>query len=433
VPAGSQQERIAEEMAGVPEDAGEKAAIPVAASSHSDVIYFLTSRFLWVCATQVINVAVGWLVYDVTRSAWALGLVGLAAFAPKLVLALASGVVADRYDRRMIMAGCLVAMGITSLGLVFATLSSPVAVGAIYALFIVSGIARSFVGPASQAMIANLVPRQELSRVFGLITSASQLAAISGPAIGGFLFVLDAWVPFACASAALVVAGVLNLFIHAHSHARSKTPVGLTDAFAGLAFIWHRPVILGAISLDLFTVLLGGVTALLPIIASELLNVGPLGLGVLRSTPAVGAMMLGLWLSYRPIDRRAGPLLFAATTIFGLATIGLGLSSDFYISLALLWLIGAADVFSVVIRQTLVQSDTPDAMRGRVAAVNSLFVGASNELGEFESGATAALFGLVPAILVGGVGTIFVSVLWAVMFPQLRRRDRLVEPRAAQR
>ena len=209
---------------------------------------------------------------------------------------------------------------------------------------------------------------------------------------------------------------------------RSKEPIKLSDAFAGLVFVWQRPIILGAISLDLFSVLLGGATALMPIIASDVLHVGPLGLGVLQSAPAVGAMTVGLTLAYAPIQRRAGRKLFIATAIFGLATIGLGLSTHLYLTLAFLWLIGASDVVSVVIRQTLVQGDTPDRMRGRVAAVNSLFIGASNELGEFESGSTAALFGLVPAIVVGGAGTLLIAALWARMFPQLRQRDQLVEP-----
>ena len=267
-------------------------------------------------------------------------------------------------------------------------------------------------------MAANLVPREQFSQVVGLSSSIGQFAIISGPVLGGLLYVVGPWVPFACASVFYLLASGSYLMIRRHSQGSSKEPVRLADAFAGLVFIWQRPVILGAISLDLFCVLLGGATALLPIIASDILHVGPFGLGVLRAMPGVGAMMLGLVLSYRPIRRRAGPKLFAATAIFGLATIGLGLSTSVYLSMALLWLIGASDVFSVVIRQTLVQSDTPDAMRGRVAAVNSLFIGASNELGEFESGVTAALFGLVPAILLGGAGTIMVSAAWAVMFPK---------------
>jgi MFS family permease len=392
-----------------------------------NVLLYLISRFLLICASQVINLAVGWLVYDVTRSAMALGLVGLAAFTPKLLLSLVSGVVADRFERRLVCAGSFVTMALVSVGLLLTTTSRPVDISAIYALFILYGCARGFGNPAAQAMIANLVPRASLSQVVGISSSTSQMATIIGPALGGVLYIAGGWAPFAFACAAFLPAAILMLCIEARPQDSVKTPFTFSDAFAGLTFIWQKPVILGAISLDLFTVLLGGATALLPIIASEILHIGPLGLGILRSAPALGAMMLGLFIAYRPIERRAGPKLFVVTTIFGLATIGLGLSTDVYLSLAMLWLLGASDVFSVVIRQTLVQSDTPDAMRGRVAAVNSLFIGASNELGEFESGVTAALFGLVPAIVIGGAGTLLVSLSWAIMFPQLRKRDRLVD------
>lgn len=410
------------------DEASEKLPARTSLLSNPDVVFFLLSRVLWVSAVQVVNVAVGWLIYDVTRSAWALGLVGLAAFLPKLLLSLVSGLAADRYDRRKVMAICLTMNALTSLGLLYVAQSPPVALGAIYLLFVVFGVARGFVGPSAQAMVANLVTREQFSRVVGMSSSAGQIATIVGPALGGFLYVLGAWAPFTCAALFFAVAAAMNLLIRPRGDAVAKAPVKLSYAFAGLVFIWQRPVILGAISLDLFSVLLGGATALLPIIASELLESGPMTLGILRSMPAVGAIMLGVTLSYVPIQRRVGPKLFTATTIFGLATIGLGLSTNVYLTMALLWVIGASDVFSVVIRQTLVQSDTPDHMRGRVAAVNSLFIGASNELGEFESGATAALFGLVPAIVLGGAGTVAVAAGWAYMFPQLRRRDVLVEP-----
>ncbi|MEI2301799.1 MFS transporter [Ensifer sp. MJa1] len=392
-----------------------------------NVLLYLSGRFLLICGSQVVNVAVGWLVYEVTHSALALGLVGLAAFTPKLVLSFVSGLVADRFDRRLVCSASFVIMATVSIGLLMTATSGPVEIGSIYALFVLYGCARGFGNPAAQAMIANLVPREALGRVVGVSSSTSQMATIIGPALGGVLYVAGAWLPFAFACGAFLLAALLFLFIRSRDGAPNKAPVRFRDAFAGLSFIWQKPVILGAISLDLFTVLLGGATALLPIIASDILHLGPLGLGALRSAPAAGAMMLGLFLTYRPIERRAGAKLFTVTTIFGLATVVLGLSTNVYLSLAMLWLLGASDVFSVVIRQTLVQSDTPDAMRGRVAAVNSLFIGASNELGEFESGVTAALFGLVPAIIVGGAGTLLVSALWAIKFPELRKRDRLVE------
>lgn len=416
-------------MAAFPED--ESSSLPLEASpfSNPDVIFFLVGRFVWYAANQINNVAVGWIVYDVTRSAWALGLVGLAAFAPKLVVSFMAGLVADRYDRRKITAVCLAVSGACSLGLLTSVLVPPIEIGLIYILFTINGIARGFAGPANQAMAANIVSREQFSRVVGMSSSTGQFATILGPALGGLLFIGGPWVPFAVSSVFFFTASVLNLMVRRRGEGAARAPVTLSDAFAGLVFIWQRPVILGAISLDLFCVLLGGATALLPIIAADILHVGPFGLGILRSMPAAGAMMLGLALAYRPMERHVGHKLFMATTVFGLATVGLGLSTSMYLSMTFLWLIGASDVFSVVIRQTLVQGDTPDEMRGRVAAVNTLFIGASNELGEFESGATAALFGLVPAIVLGGTGTIAVSLLWAVLFPQLRRRDRLIEPR----
>lgn len=416
-------------MAARPEDASDEVPAQVSPFANPDVIFFLVGRFMWHAAMQINNVAVGWLVYDVTRSAWALGLVGLAAFAPKLVVTFLAGLVADSYDRRKITAIALAVGGTCSLGLLLTSVSSSIEVGFIYLLFTINGIARGFAGPANQAMAANIVPREQFSRVIGMSASTTQFATILGPALGGLLFVGGPWVPFAVSAVFFFTSSVLNLMIRPRPEGAPRAAATLSDAFAGLVFIWQRPVILGAISLDLFCVFLGGATALLPIVASDILHVGPFGLGILRSMPAVGAMTLGLFLSYRPIERRVGHKLFMATTVFGLATIGLGLSTEMYLSMACLWLIGASDVFSVVIRQTLVQGDTPDEMRGRVAAVNTLFIGASNELGEFESGATAALFGLVPAILVGGGGTVAVSLLWAMMFPQLRRRNRLVEPR----
>ncbi|SDK25788.1 MFS transporter [Aliiruegeria lutimaris] len=393
-----------------------------------DVLLYLVARFLWVLSNQMSTVAVGWLVYDVTNSAMALGLVGLAAFAPKLFLVFVSGIVADRFQRNLILAGCLAINGAVSVGLLFTVISPPVQMSIVYTLLIILGVAKSFAVPAAQALVASLVPRQHFSRVVGLASSVTKFAAITGPALGGLLYLGGSWVPFACTATGFLVAAVMNFMIRRQPLERSKEPVRLSDAFAGLVFVWQQKPILGAISLDLFSVLFGGATALMPIIARDVLHVGPLGLGVLQSAPAVGAMVVGLTLAYVPIQRHAGRKLFIATAIFGLATIGLGLSSYVYLTLLFLLLIGASDVVSVVIRHTLVQGDTPDAMRGRVSAVNSLFIGASNELGEFESGATAALFGLVPAIVLGGAGTIAVAGLWAFLFPQLRQRDYLVEP-----
>jgi MFS family permease len=401
---------------------------PSGAAVFGDLSRYLCGRFLWIAASQIANVAMGWLVYEQTRSAMALGLVGLAAFLPKLLLVLPAGVVADRMDRRLILAACFSLNALAAAGLALLAMRSQVSVLWIYPLIVLMGTARSFAGPAAQAMMASLVPRSGLSRAAGMTSSVSKIATIAGPALGGLLFVLAPWAPFASAALGFALAVLLNLSIRPRSPARAKTPVTIGEAMEGVRFIFHRPVILGAISLDLFSVLLGGVTALLPIIVSDLLGAGPVALGLLRAMPALGAMAVGLWLSWRPLERDGGRTLFMTTAIFGFASIALAFSHDIRLTAGLLWLIGASDVVSVVIRQTLVQADTPDAMRGRVASVSMLFVGASNELGEFESGATAALFGLVPSILIGGCGTVLVVLLWAVLFPELRRRDWLLGP-----
>jgi MFS family permease len=389
--------------------------------------FYLASRFLWTAADQVVVVAVGWTVYDTTESAWALGLVGLAAFVPRLLMTLAAGMIADRYDRRRIIGAGLALNALLCLGLMLVVLRPEVRIGGIYVMFLLFGTVRGFVGPASQALVANLVPREEFSRAVSLASSTGQVARIVGPALGGLIFILGAFAPFACAAGFYAAGALLNQLLRTRGQVLVKAPPRLAEAFEGLHFIRRQPVLLGAISMDLFAVLLGGAVALLPIIAHDLLDAGPLTLGVLRAMPSLGAAMVGAALALVPLRRHAGYKLFAATAVFGLATIGLGLSQQLWLSLAFLWVIGASDVFSVVIRQTLVQINTPDEMRGRVSAVNMLFVGASNELGEFESGATAALFGLVPAIVLGGVGTLAVTALWAVWFPALLHRDHLVD------
>ena len=392
-----------------------------------NVLFYLAARFFWTAAFQICNVAVAWIVYDITRSAWALGLVGLAAFAPKVVVTFVSGLVADRVDRRLIVSVAMLVSAFATVGLLVTVLADPVPLWAVYVLFVISATARGFANPAIGALGANLVPREELARVFSLAMSVTQFGNILGPALGGFIYLAGPAAPYATAAVLFFISSGLIAMVRHRPEARPKTPVTMQDVFAGLGFIWQRPTLLGAVSLDMFAVLLGGAVALLPMVASEILHVGPGGLGVLRSMPALGAMMLSIYLAYAPIRRRAGAKLFIATAVFGLATIGFGLSQNFALSLSFLWILGATDVFSVVIRQTLVQGDTPDHMRGRVGAVNALFIGASNELGEFESGATAALFGLVPAIVMGGAGTVLIVVAWAFLFPTLRRRDALVE------
>lgn len=388
---------------------------------------YLAGRFLWNLATQICEVALGWLVYDTTRSAVALGMVGLAAFLPRLLLVLVSGFVADRFDRRVVLGACMLVSASAAAGLWACAGSAQPAIGVAYALVVLLGTARGFAGPSAQALVASIAPRDQLSRAMSLSSTAMQISTILGPALGGLLYVLGPWVPFAFGVAAFLAAAAAFSTLVSPRRDPAQAPPSLTDAFEGFRFIRARPVVLGAISLDMFAVLLGGVTALLPMIVSEILHGGPQMLGVLRAMPAFGAMVLGLWLAVRPIRRRAGRKLFVATAVFGLATIVVGLSSQPWLTGLALWVVGASDVFSVVIRQTLVQGETPDAMRGRVAAVNFLFIGASNELGEFESGMAAAALGLVPAILLGGIGTLAVALTWAWLFPALRRRDALLE------
>ncbi|GGH33810.1 MFS transporter [Alsobacter metallidurans] len=401
-----------------------------AALRSRDFRLFISARFLSGLAMQIQNVGLGWLVYDRTGSALALGLVGLAAFLPALALALVTGHVADRFDRRRIMSLCWSVVALASLGLLLVALNPKAPVWPIYALAVVVGSARAFANPASQALLPNLVGRDGFASAVALNASAWQTSSIAGPAVGGILYAFGPPVVFAAALASFATSALLIAFIRSGERAPVREKTTLATLLAGIVFIRERPVILGAISLDLFAVLLGGATALLPIYARDVLFVGPVGLGMLRSAPAIGAVAMSITLASRPLQHRAGRTMFFAVGLFGVATIIFGLSTNLILSLACLVALGAADMVSVYVRQTLVQSETPDAMRGRVAAVNSVFIGASNELGEFESGVVAAAIGAVPAVVVGGVGTVVVAVLWARLFPGLWKRDRLVaEPR----
>ena len=397
---------------------------------HRDFTLYCAVRFLSALATQIQNVALGWLVYDITRDPLALGLIGLAAFLPAICFALVTGHVADRFDRRAVL---LVSYGLCTLtagGLLYLAATGSGTVWPIYALTVLFGSARAFANPAGQALVPNLVPPEHFQNAVAWNSSAFQSATIVGPALGGILYALGhgGELAFGAATACFALTLLLLALIRHRRRPNSmREPVSWASLIAGLVFIRSRPVILGAISLDLFAVLLGGATALLPIFARDILAVGPWGLGLLRSMPAAGAVAMALWLAYRPLRRKSGLRMFQAVAVFGLATIGFGLSSSLGLSLVCLFVLGAADMISVVVRQTLVQLDTPDAMRGRVAAVNTVFIGASNELGELESGVLAALIGTVPAVVLGGLGTLAVAGLWARWFPELRRRDRLVE------
>jgi len=371
-------------------------------------------------AFQMMSVAIGWQIYSITHSAFALGLVGLSQFLPMFILTLVVGHVADRYDRRTIAFVCQAIQGVAALTLCIATWRGMTDQGLIYLIAAIAGSARAFESPSMAALLPNLISRAQLQYATAWSTSANQTAQILGPAMGGLLYGLGALAVYGAVSVAFIGAALLLASIKIEQVVRMRTPLSLESLFSGIAFIRRKPVILGALSLDLFAVLLGGATALLPVFARDILHAGPWALGVLRAAPAVGALAGSIYLAHFPLRQRAGTAMFGGVIAFGIATIAFGLSSNVYVSLIALAVLGASDVISVVVRMSLVQLQTPDDMRGRVGAINSLFIGTSNQLGEFESGMTAGLFGAVPAVLIGGAGTIVVALLWMRLFPGLR-------------
>ena len=369
----------------------------------------------------MLAVAVGWQLYALTGSALDLGLVGLAEFVPIIVLTLVVGQVADRCDRRLIAVVCQIVKAAATAMLALGTLGGWQSKASILALVALIGAARAFENPTMTAMVPEVVARSRVARAMAWVVSANQTAQIVGPAVGGLLYALGPATAYWTSGALFVLAGACAAAIRRQRTARPRAPVTLETVFSGIAFIRNRPVLLGTMSLDLFAVLLGGATALLPIYARDILGAGPAGLGLLRSAPAVGALLTSIFLARYPLERGIGRILFRAVMVFGAATVVFGVSTNFVLSLAALSILGAADVVSVVIRVSLVQLRTPDDMRGRVSAVHSLFTGTSNQLGAFESGLVASLVGTVPAVLIGGLGTIAVAVLWMVLFPELRR------------
>lgn len=395
--------------------------------AEGDFARFCGARFLSGAALQMQNVAVGWLVYDWTKSALALGFAGLAAFLPAVGLALVAGHVADTFDRRRIVACVYGLNALVACGLLVCAFAGARALPAVYGLIVLAGAARSFGNPASQALLPNLVDKAVFGRAVTLATTFWQSATILGPAMGGLLYVFGPQVVFGTATAFFAAASLAVLAIRHRAAPIERRAASWSELVAGIGFVRSRPILLGAISLDLFAVLLGGANALLPIFVQSVLETGPWGLGLLRSMPGAGAVTMSALLATVPLQRKVGLKLFLSVATFGLATIGFGLSTSVVLSMVCLFVAGAADTISVVVRQTLVQAETPDGMRGRVAAVNSIFIGASNELGEFESGLLAAWLGAVRAVVLGGVGTIAVAAGWAYLFPALRRRDRLVE------
>jgi len=400
-------------------------AFPRSVFRHKPFALFWSARVLSTMAFQIQGVAVGWQVYALTHSALALGLVGLVHFLPMAALTLVVGHVADRYDRRRIVGACQLVGGLATAALAVGSAGGWLTSASIFAAVAVVGAARAFELPSLHALLPQLVPVEVFPRAAAASASAVQTATIIGPAAGGLLYALGAEAPYALAALLWIAACALSTLIRMVPAQRRREPASLASIFSGFSFIRRNPAILGSISLDLFAVLLGGATALLPVFARDILETGPWGLGLLRSGPAVGALAMSVFLAHRPLRARVGRTMFRAVILFGLATVVFALSRWLWLSVLAMIVLGAADVISVVIRSSLVQIATPDEMRGRVSAVNALFIGTSNQLGEFESGVTAALFATVPAVILGGVGTILVALLWMRLFPALREADTL--------
>jgi MFS family permease len=390
-----------------------------------NLVRFLTVRVLMAFAAQMQDVAIGWHVYAQTGSAMSLGLVGLVQFLPLLLLVGLSGDLADRVDRRRISVFCNLAQMICSVMLFIFAFFTDFGIWPIYLCLFGLGSARAFSAPAMSAILPNLVDKTEFSRAVAVNSSAFQIATIVGPAAGGLLYAFMGHATFLVSALFFGIAGAtvstLPSIIAKASEAHLTT---LQRVLAGARYVFSNKIVLGALSLDLFAVLLGGVTALLPIYAHDILNVGPGGLGFLRGCPAIGAALMGACLAYIPLKRNVGALMFLCVAGYGLATIVFAFSTSLMVSAVSMIALGVFDMVSVVVRQTLVQIATPDAMRGRVTAINFVFIGASNQLGEFESGFAAHFFGVVPAALLGGVGTLFIVATWAWLFPQLRKADR---------
>lgn len=399
-----------------------------------DYVLFVLARLFGNIGAQTQTVAVGWQVYDKTHNPLDLGWIGLSQFAPFILLILPAGQMADQHNRRRILALCYGAQMLCALALALYTWSGSAQVWPIFLVMTVLGVARAFASPASQSMVPQLVPRELLGRAIAFNSMLFQASTILGPTLGGLLLLAGVGVVYIVVIlCTLICLLAINNVQYQASLSAAEVPADMQQRLAslltGLKFVRAQPLVLGAISLDLFAVLFGGATALLPIYASDVLQVGPTGLGVLRSAPGVGAVAAALWLSTYPITRHVGAWLFGSVAVFGLSTMVFGASTHFLLSLSALVLLGASDMLSVFVRGYLVQLVTPDAIRGRVSAVSSVFIGASNEFGEFESGVTAAWWGTVPAVVLGGCATLLVTALWMKLFPALRRMDRFPELR----
>jgi len=396
-----------------------------AAFRHRPFLTYWSARFLATFSTQIVSVAVGWQVYDLTRDPFDLGLVGIIQFAPSLLLVLVTGAAADRFGRRLIMGAAAMLEALCALALLVLTLRGLDGVSSVFVVLALFGVARAFFAPASASLVANLVPPEDFANAVAWNSSAWQTATIVGPVAGGLLYGLSAETAYGTATFLMAGAAALSFAIAAPRQRTETEKATVTALFAGFRYIWNEKIVLGAVSLDLFAVLLSGAVALLPVYARDILDLGPWGLGLLRAAPGIGAVTVALWLAGHPIRDHAGVLLFVFVGLFGAFTVVFGVSTIPWVSIIALAFVGAADMVSVYVRETLIQLWTPDRVRGRVNAINMVFVGASNELGEFRAGTMAALIGTVPAVVFGGVGAVAVAGLWAVMFPALRKARHL--------
>jgi len=405
-----------------------------AAFAYRDFRRYQLARFMVIMGAEAQALAVAWQVYEITHRAIDLGYTGLVLFLPGLLFLLPAGHVADRYDRREVILVCYVLQILCTLTLLTFALRGLHRVGPIFAVLFLIGSGRAFSGPASSALLPHLVPTKHFVNAITWGATVFQIANIAGPAVGGLLYTLPlkgrlygAPIVFVFTLVTGISFVVLIGSLHVRPGRMEHRAISADVILAGFRYVWNSRLLLGAISLDLFVVLLGGATALLPIFAHDLLRTGPQGLGALRAAPALGALAVSVWLTFRPVLRRPGVLMFLGVAVYGVSTVIFGLSRNLFLSVAALMVVGASDMVSVVIRSSMLQLATPASMRGRVSAVNSLFVGASNELGEFESGVTAQWWGAVRAVVAGGLGALAITGIWSVLFPGLRRIDQLTE------
>lgn len=392
-----------------------------AAFQHKSFARYWFARVLATTATQIVSVSVGWQIYDLTRNPLDLGLVGIIQFTPALLLVLVTGAVADRFGRRLIMGLSILTEGLCVVALLAFTIHGLTSVLPIFGMLLIFGIARAFFGPAGASLIANLVPVKDFPNAVAWNSTAQQAATICGPVAGGLLYGISAEAAYGTAVIFFALAAVCCFAIPKPNQRSSTEKRSVEMLLGGFRYIWREKVVLGAISLDLFAVLLGGAVALLPVFARDILDLGPWALGMLRSAPGIGALAVSVWLAGNPLRDNAGVVMLGCVVLFGIFTILFGASTVAWLSILALIGLGAVDMVSVYVRQTLIQLWTPDDLRGRVSAVNQVFIGASNELGEFRAGTMAALIGAAPAVIVGGIGAIAIAGTWAWLFPELRQ------------